>query len=175
MFGAFVSASGCRYAEALSLAASRLRRLKAFRWELLAIACALVLWLPMPAKPAAPAGRYSVGGVVVADLVTWQRVLPPSAFAWADAVNYCESLVLGGFDDWRLPSVRELRSLVDLRAYGPAIDVTAFPSTPSVGFWTSTLSASSPSDTAWMLEFSLGATAGSAKSTMNRLRCVRGL
>ncbi len=31
---------------------------------------------------------------------------------WEDAVNYCENLDFGGFDDWRMPSIDELRSLV---------------------------------------------------------------
>jgi len=31
---------------------------------------------------------------------------------WADAVRYCQDLTLDGRDDWRLPSIGELRSLV---------------------------------------------------------------
>ena len=31
---------------------------------------------------------------------------------WSDSIKYCENLVHGGFDDWRLPTLSELRSLV---------------------------------------------------------------
>jgi len=38
---------------------------------------------------------------------------------------------------WRLPNVKELASLVDLGRNNPAIDPTAFPSTSSFPYWTS--------------------------------------
>ena len=30
-----------------------------------------------------------------------------------DAVRYCEELVLGGYDDWRLPNIDEMRTVID--------------------------------------------------------------
>jgi len=30
-----------------------------------------------------------------------------------DAIKYCETLTLGSYDDWRLPNIRELESIVD--------------------------------------------------------------
>ena len=37
------------------------------------------------------------------------------AVDWCDALVYCESLSLAGHDDWRLPNVRELQSIVSFR------------------------------------------------------------
>jgi hypothetical protein len=40
---------------------------------------------------------------------------------WCAALDYCEGLKLGGHDDWRLPNLRELQSILDYGRY-PAID-----------------------------------------------------
>jgi hypothetical protein len=45
-----------------------------------------------------------------------------NTYTWKDALAYCENLTLGGHDDWRLPTIKELSSLVDLSRYNPAID-----------------------------------------------------
>jgi len=34
---------------------------------------------------------------------------------YAEAMSYCDALVLGGADDWRLPSIKALYSLIDFR------------------------------------------------------------
>jgi hypothetical protein len=44
------------------------------------------------------------------------------ALPWCDALAYCENLSFAGHDDWRLPNVRELQSIVDYGRLGPAID-----------------------------------------------------
>jgi len=41
---------------------------------------------------------------------------------WRGALKYCESLSFAGHDDWRLPNVRELQSIVDYGRVNPAID-----------------------------------------------------
>lgn len=101
------------------------------------------------------------GDGTVTDNVTglvWQQVPANSGLNNEEAEAYCESLVLGGYDDWRLPTVKELQSIVDYTRspsagdaanLGPAIntdffDITALASgttdyDPDYGyFWTST-------------------------------------
>jgi formylglycine-generating enzyme required for sulfatase activity len=37
--------------------------------------------------------------------------------SWHKATKYCRNLRLGGYSDWRLPTIDELEGLVNLRAY----------------------------------------------------------
>ncbi|MDP8225758.1 MAG: DUF1566 domain-containing protein [Candidatus Lernaella stagnicola] len=43
--------------------------------------------------------------------LTWQNG-SDCCHQWADAKTYCQDLVLGDYDDWRLPTISELRSLL---------------------------------------------------------------
>jgi len=40
---------------------------------------------------------------------------------WDGALTYCNDLILGGHDDWRLPNVKELLSLTDFGKNNPAL------------------------------------------------------
>jgi Protein of unknown function (DUF1566) len=74
---------------------------------------------------------------------------------------------------WRLPTVRELQTLVDpSRMADPRIDLTAFPTTPSAAFWSSSPVAGSPS-LAWLVNFYDGFANTYDKTTMVDVRCVR--
>jgi hypothetical protein len=42
----------------------------------------------------------------------WQKTSTGGAMSYASAGTHCSNLVLAGFDDWRLPTVSELRSLI---------------------------------------------------------------
>lgn len=46
------------------------------------------------------------------------------------------STTTGNYTDWRLPTVKELNSIVDVRCYAPSIQSEIFPNTPSHYFWT---------------------------------------
>ena len=58
---------------------------------------------------------------------SWQQ-----AFAWAaDSTDY-------GYNDWRLPNIKELGSIVDFGSAKPAINQSIFPNTASGPYWSST-------------------------------------
>jgi hypothetical protein len=42
----------------------------------------------------------------------WQNPPLPDHFTWIDAATYCDGLSLGSHDDWRLPNIDELISLL---------------------------------------------------------------
>lgn len=56
---------------------------------------------------------------------------------------------------WRLPNVKELASLADKGCANPAIDSTAFPSTPSGWYWSSSPTVGT-SSRAWNVDFGNG-------------------
>jgi hypothetical protein len=77
----------------------------------------------------------------VRDLATgllWQKPTD-NHLTWQQALAYCEGLVYAGHDDWRLPNVNELRSLVNIETFSPPSD---FPDMPRDMIWSSTPSGS---------------------------------
>ena len=72
------------------------------------------------------AGRFTDNGDgTVTDNCTglmWQKETAPGTYTWQNALKYCENLSLAGHDDWRLPNVRELQSIVDYGRKRPRID-----------------------------------------------------
>jgi len=55
----------------------------------------------------------------------WQKATAPGIYNWQQALSYSENLTLAEYDDWRLPNINEVLSLVDYR-YHPAIDPVFF-------------------------------------------------
>jgi hypothetical protein len=68
-----------------------------------------------------------VAGLTGSDCATGSATI----MVWADGLAYCEGLSWAGQSDWRVPNRKELASIVDSRRTSPAIDLTAFPATPS--------------------------------------------
>lgn len=72
--------------------------------------------------------------------IIWQKNIETNVLTWTAAQEYCKNLGLGGYDDWRLPTISELESLVDKR-YSPPINPLfgTLPVSYLPYFWSSTI------------------------------------
>jgi hypothetical protein len=159
-----------RCAFAVSIEETMTTRKTLHRWVWLGVAGTIAL--VAIGRADAPAGRYTIANATVSDTktkLTWQRGVAPSTYAWSDASSFCMMLNLDG-TGWRLPSARELQTIVDESLHGPAIDANAFPGTPSAAFWTSS---AGTAGMAWAVSFDSGATSLVATTTASQVRCVR--
>jgi hypothetical protein len=150
-----------------------------YDWSLrfLGMVAVLTVLLSASAEADAPAGRYTVAAGTVYDMktkLTWQRAVPASSmYSWADAKTYCQTLgaTLDG-TGWRLPTIKEIQTIVDESRSFPSIDPTAFPDTPATNFWSSSVSAGSSAG-AWFINFGSGVPYFFAMTEMLNVRCVR--
>ena len=91
---------------------------------------------------------------------------------WSGAKRYCRNLSLDGKSDWRLPDIKELQSIVDIKKYNPTIK-NGFKNVASRYYWSSSPYVSYDSN-AWYVFFLSGSTDRSDKSDKYYVRCVRG-
>ena len=122
-------------------------------------------------KAAAPQGRFTVSTDTVLDTetgLTWQRTDDGRYRNWDSAKTYCLGLPLAG--GWRLPTVKELLTIVDFSRISPAADTTIF-GAASEFYWASS-AVSGSSGYAWYVYFNFGYTT-SFDVGYNRVRCVR--
>ena len=94
------------------------------------------------------------------------------------ALSYCFDLVLGGYSDWRLPTLEELDTLVNYGKHAPAIDGRYFDLNDSNNsFWSASTYESgvySTRNKAWSLSFVDGSDRYDFKNRALNVRCVRG-
>ncbi len=98
------------------------------------------------------------GDGTITDMSTglmWQQATAPGECSWELALSYCENLTLAGHLDWRLPTIKELDSVVDPTRVDLAIDTTYFPDTMASGYWSSTTLADL-TQLAWGMNFRFG-------------------
>ncbi|MEA2028484.1 MAG: DUF1566 domain-containing protein, partial [Campylobacterota bacterium] len=91
--------------------------------------------------------------------------------SFEEAINYCETLSLDGYSDWRLPNFNELYLLVDRSKNSPAIN-DAFANKPQGHYWSST-TVSWEVNNAWVINFQYGNPETKDKTQVAYVRCVR--
>jgi hypothetical protein len=116
---------------------------------------------------------------------------PGSIFEWIDAVNAENGTGFAGHNDWRIPTILELRTLIRRNTSDPAIaaefDTACAPDctvltcscTESLGYWSSTPRDILPTPpggptTAWGVDFFAGDVGYASMSTPDPVRAVRG-
>ena len=106
--------------------------------------------------------------------LTWQNNSASESVKmnWNEAEEYCKDLKLDGYSDWKLPSIKELQSIVDINN-DPAIKngLNAL----LYGVWSSTMYPwQTGLNNAWIVYFNGGTTSNASKLDKRYVRCVRG-
>jgi hypothetical protein len=114
-------------------------------------------------------------GAAVKDLqtgFTWEQSPDFSYSVWTEAIAHCKAKTVGGQTGWRLPSIKELSTLIDSSQKDPALPSGhPFGNNKSSIFWSST-----PSETddmvAWHVSFFTGEAVTDQKSQTRRTWCM---
>lgn len=110
---------------------------------------------------------------IACDIGTKQRL------SWGDTLNYVEYLNstggFAGYTDWKVPNVKELRSIVEEQCNEPAINLVLFPGFSGPFVWTSTPSTSSSAIFSYIVYFNNGQSYGHAHGATLDLLMVRNI
>jgi hypothetical protein len=148
-------------------------------------AVALVAMVSL-ARADAPPDQYGIFGSADQEIVdaythlVWLRVVA-GGLSFQYAATYCQGLPPDGTHIWRVPSYKELLTLVDEHPHFEydsdalvphAIDPNAFPQTPvTSAYWTSSMDPVDPTQ-AYEVEFQKGTASYAPLSTPLNVRCV---
>jgi len=120
--------------------------------------------------------NYTIRALTVIDNITqleWQKDDDNIKRNWNSAWDFCADLDLDNHDDWRLPSIVELSSIIDYSSsIPPLINELAFINTDPDFYWSATSNASN-SVFAWVVLFGSGIIDNGGKSLAFFVRCVR--
>ncbi len=86
----------------------------------------------------------------------WQKSTPVDKKTWEQVYVYCGNLSLAGHTDWRLPTQKELRSIVDYSKVSPAINTVYFPDTFLDDIYWSSTTDTHTTNHAWGISFDYG-------------------
>ena len=82
----------------------------------------------------------------------------PTYVSWTDALEaprWANEAAYLTFNNWRLPNIKELATLINYQCTAPAINLTLFPNMDAVQVWSSSPYVFYP-HYAWIIDFSTG-------------------
>ena len=129
--------------------------------------------------PSNPDSAYQVDVAtgVVTDSRTglmWKRAEESTFMNWPTALATAEASVYAGYSDWRLPNIKELRSVVEECRVQPAINDTIFPGGSTFGVWSASPNIDQP-NRAWAVDIRYGVdVSGLRDQQAYAVRLVRG-
>lgn len=91
---------------------------------------------------------------------------------WQQALQLASQQTSTDLNEWRLPNVKELSTIVEKQCVDPAINSTLFPNAPAEDFWTATTSADTNSY-AWAVTFYNGRNNQQGKNVDKYFRLVK--
>lgn len=116
-------------------------------------------------------------GTIVTDHNTKLQWASRTLLVWTNilkAREYCSNIRTGGYDDWRLPTIKELVSVADYNIFEPTFSRKFFPGVPTIpsGYW-ATPEGTGHAMSGWHVGFD-GHIMGQPADATKMTRCVRG-
>ena len=105
--------------------------------------------------------------------LTWQKIQSPNTMTWEEALSYSKSFSLSGKADWRLPNIKELQSLNDVKLTKPSFNKNYFTNVLSGNYWSST-SMYLTAAKAWDINIDYGIVSYNDKTNKENILLVRG-
>jgi len=102
--------------------------------------------------------------------LTWQTT--DTKKVWEAAIAYCEELDYANHQDWHLPSIRALETIVVITSSDMTIDLVVFPQTKPSHYWSAT-TYEGRDGAAYAIDFSNGMLVSDDKAFELYVRCVR--
>lgn len=88
------------------------------------------------------------------------------------SVIYCKELTVGGFEDWRLPTIHELLTIIDYARISPAI-LREFSYVEDESFYWTKTHVADEDDAFWGVNFKRGYSSKASEYYDRYVRCVR--
>lgn len=100
-------------------------------------------------------------------------------YNWQESLAYADTVEYAGYNDWRLPNIKELMSIVERACSTPALNTSVFVDALAQRYWTNTPVIGSDGnggivgDTVWAVSFEEGSNNQPLKTANSMVRLVR--